>query len=329
MVVKSALITGISGQDGSYLANFLLKKGYSVYGIVKDDQNVKIYNNLSYFGIQQNIKLLKGNLENPQFLNDQIKNIKPLEIYNLAAFSSVGKSWSDPILTAKVSGLGALNLLEAVKNHSPDSKIYQASTSEMFGNSMDKDGFQREATQMKPLSPNGLAKLFAHNSISNYREAYGLFACSGILFNHESPIRGIDFVTRKITDGVAKIYLGHSNNIELGNLEIKRDWGFAGDFVESMWLMLQQNHPNDYVIATGKNSSIKDIVQIAFEEIGIYDWSKYLSSNKKFLRPAETFATKGDFSKAKKEIGWEPKTTFEDVIKMMVRNDIELQSVRS
>ena len=326
MMSKSALITGINGQDGSYLASFLLKKGYTVYGIVKDDQNVKSFNNLSYFGIQEKIKLVKGNLENPNFLNDEIKNIKPLEVYNLAAFSSVGKSWNDPILTAKVSGLGALNLLEAVKNHSPESKIYQASTSEMFGNSMDDDGFQREATQMKPLSPNGLAKLFAHNSISNYREAYGLFACSGILFNHESPLRGIDFVTRKITDGVAKIYLGRNKNIELGDLEIKRDWGFAGDFVESMWMMLQQNRPNDFVIATGKNSSIKDIVQIAFEEIGIYDWNKYISSNKKLLRPAETFVTKGDFSKAKNELGWEPKTSLKDVIKMMVRNDLKLQS---
>ena len=326
-MVKTALITGVNGQDGSYLANLLLKKGYSVYGIVKDNQDLKSLNNLSYFGIQDSIKLVKGNLENIKFLNNEIKKIRPFEIYNLAAFSSVGKSWNDPILTARVSGLGALNLLEAVKNYSPGSKIYQASTSEMFGNSVDPDGFQRENTQMRPLSPNGLAKLFAHNSISNYREAYGLFACSGILFNHESPIRGIDFVTRKITDGVAKIYLGHKKNLELGNLEIKRDWGFAGDFVEAMWLMLQQSKPKDYVIATGKNYSIKDIVRIAFEEIGIDDWREYVSLNKRLLRPAETFVTKGDFAKAKNDLGWEPKTSLKDLIKRMVRNDIKLQSV--
>ena len=190
---------------------------------------------------------------------------------------------------------------------------------------MDEDGFQREDTPMKPLSPNGLAKLFAHNSILNYREAYGLFACSGILFNHESPIRGIDFVTRKISDGVAKIYLGRKEKIELGNLEIKRDWGFAGDYVEAMWRMLQHNQPDDFVISTGISFSLKYLVKSAFEEIGIEKWQEHISVNKKFLRPKETFETKGDYSKANKDLGWKPKTPLKDIIKMMVRNDINLQ----
>ena len=325
-MVKSALITGVNGQDGSYLANLLLKKGYNVYGLVRDNKNKEYYKNLAFFGIQKNIKLLKGNIENPEFLNHELKKLRPTEIYNLAAFSSVGKSWNNPILTARVSGLGVLNLLEAVKNYSPESKIYQASTSEMYGNSMDEDGFQREGTPMKPLSPNGLAKLFAHNSILNYREAYGLFACSGILFNHESPIRGFDFVTRKISDGVAKIYLGRKEKIELGNLEIKRDWGFAGDYVEAMWQMLQHNQPNDFVISTGINFSLKYIVKTAFKEAGIENWQDYITVNKKFLRPVETFETKGDYTKAKKVLGWEPKTPLKDIIKMMVKNDINLQS---
>lgn len=318
---KRALITGITGQDGAYLAKFLLDKDYEVYGFASRRVN-QSYSNLDYFGITNNINIVFGDITDQSSINHAVKTSRPHEVYNLAAMSFVGLSWQEPIHTAQVDGMGPLYLLESIRNFAPNAKMYQASTSEMYGNNWEADFTQNENTTFRPRSPYGSAKVFAHHSTVNYRESYDLFACCGILFNHESPIRGLEFVTRKITDGVARIKHGLSDRIELGNLDARRDWGFAGDYVEAMWMMLQQETPDDYVIATGKTWSIRDLLTLAFEYADIKDWDRYIVQNPKFMRPAEVPHLKGDPSKAKNDLGWEPKTSFQDLVSMMVKEDI-------
>jgi GDPmannose 4,6-dehydratase len=318
---KRALITGITGQDGAYLAKFLLDKDYEVYGFASRRVN-QSYSNLDYFGITNDINIVFGDITDQSSINHAVKTSRPHEVYNLAAMSFVGLSWQEPIHTAQVDGMGPLYLLESIRNFSPNAKMYQASTSEMYGNNWEADFTQNENTTFRPRSPYGSAKVFAHHSTVNYRESYDLFACCGILFNHESPIRGLEFVTRKITDGVARIKHGLSDRIELGNLDARRDWGFAGDYVEAMWMMLQQETPDDYVIATGNTWSIRDLLTLAFEYADIKDWDRYIVQNPKFMRPAEVPHLKGDPSKAKNDLGWEPKTSFQDLVSMMVKEDI-------
>ena len=318
---KRALITGITGQDGAYLAKFLLDKDYEVYGFASRRVN-QSYSNLDYFGITNDINIVFGDITDQSSINHAVKTSRPHEVYNLAAMSFVGLSWQEPIHTAQVDGMGPLYLLESIRNFSPNAKMYQASTSEMYGNNWEADFTQNENTTFRPRSPYGSAKVFAHHSTVNYRESYDLFACCGILFNHESPIRGLEFVTRKITDGVARIKHGLSDRIELGNLDSRRDWGFAGDYVEAMWMMLQQETPDDYVIATGNTWSIRDLLTLAFEYADIKDWDRYIVQNPKFMRPAEVPHLKGDPSKAKNDLGWEPKTSFQDLVSMMVKEDI-------
>jgi len=319
---KRALITGVTGQDGAYLAQLLLTKGYEVYGFVSRRVN-QSYGNLDYLGITNKISFVHGDITDISSINHAVKISRPHEVYNLAAMSFVGLSWQEPIHTANVDALGPLYMLEALRLHSPDTKMYQASTSEMFGNSMEDDETQNELTPFRPRSPYGFAKVFAHNAIVNYRESYSMFTCSGILFNHESPIRGKEFVTRKITDGVARIKSGLQDTIELGNLDSRRDWGFAGDYVEAMWAMMQQEQPDDYVIATGKTWSIEELCNAAFSAAGINDWSSHVVQNPAFMRPAELYHLKGDPKKAKEKLGWEPKTRFEDLISMMVEADLK------
>ena len=321
---KRALITGITGQDGAHLARFLLKKGYEVYGFASRRVN-QSYDNLDYIGITDQIKIIFGDITDPSSVNHAIKTSRPHEVYNLAAMSFVGLSWQEPIHTANVDGLGALYLLEAVKNYQPDAKVYQASTSEMFGNNWEEDMTQNELTAFRPRSPYGSAKVFAHNTMVNYRESFGIHTSCGILFNHESPIRGKEFVTRKITDGVAQIKMGLKDHIELGNLEARRDWGFAGDYVEAMWMMLQQK-PDDFVIATGTTWSIRELLDRAFGYVGINDWSDYVKQNPDFMRPAEVPNLLGDPLKAKEILGWENKTSFDKLVQMMVHADIERYS---
>jgi len=318
---KRALITGITGQDGAYLAKFLLDKDYEVYGFASRRVN-QSYSNLDYFGITNDINIVFGDITDQSSINHAVKTSRPHEVYNLAAMSFVGLSWQEPIHTAQVDGMGPLYLLESIRNFAPNAKMYQASTSEMYGNNWEADFTQNENTTFRPRSPYGSAKVFAHHSTVNYRESYDLFACCGILFNHESPIRGLEFVTRKITDGVARIKHGLSDRIELGNLDARRDWGFAGDYVEAMWMMLQQETPDDYVIATGNTWSIRDLLTLAFEYADIKDWDRYIVQNPKFMRPAEVPHLKGDPSKAKNDLGWEPKTSFQDLVSMMVKEDI-------
>lgn len=320
MMNKSAFVTGMTGQDGPYLAKLLLDKGYKVYGLVKRYSNPNL-SNLEYLGIEDDIELITGDITDDANMNHLIKTIKPSEFYNLAAQSFVGASWDMNKVTTEVNAIGPLNILNAIKMHNPTTRFYQASTSEMFGNSTTE--FQSEDTPFTPRSPYGVAKLYAHWITVNFRESYSLHASNGILFNHESPIRGKEFVTRKITDGVARIKLGLADKITLGNLDAKRDWGYAGDFVEAMWLMLQQDEPGDYVVATGLQHSIRDVLEIAFSEVGINDWEDLIESDPRFKRPAELHCLLGDCAKAKEKLGWKNKTTFEDMIKMMTRADIE------
>ena len=319
---KRALITGITGQDGSYLSKLLLEKDYDVYGFVRRRVNQN-YENLDYFGITNQIKIIFGDITDVSSINHALRIARPHEIYNFAAMSFVGLSWQEPIHTAHVDALGPLHLLEAVKHICPDAKVYQASTSEMFGNNMEDNHTQNELTAFRPRSPYGFSKVFAHNATVNYRESYSIFACSGILFNHESPIRGKEFVTRKITDGIAQIKAGLIDHIELGNLDARRDWGFAGDYVEAMWMMMQKDEPDDYVISTGKTWSIEELLEVAFNSAGIEDWRPHVKQNPAYMRPAELYYLKGDSTKAKEKLGWEPKTTFNELIKLMVEADIE------
>lgn len=313
---KVALITGITGQDGSYLAEFLLKKGYKVYGMVRR-ASVDKYERIAH--IMDQIELIQGDLLDQYSLISALKKAQPSEVYNLAAQSFVPTSWAQPVLTSEFTAIGVTRVLESIRLVDPKIRFYQASSSEMYGKVLETP--QTEATPFYPRSPYGVAKVYGHYITVNYRESYNLFAVSGILFNHESPRRGIEFVTRKVTDGVARIKLGLSKELRLGNLDARRDWGFAGDYVEAMWLMLQQDTPDDYVIATGETRTVKELVQVAFDRAGL-DWEKHVVLDPAFIRPAEVDLLIGDPAKAKKQLGWTPKVSFEEMIRMMVDSDI-------
>jgi GDPmannose 4,6-dehydratase len=316
-MTKTALITGITGQDGSYLAELLLEKGYEVYGLVR---RLSTPNITRIAHIIDKINLVEGDLTDQSSLNSAMKLVEPDEVYNLAAQSFVGTSWNQPVLTGDVTGIGAVRILESAKNFCESAKVYQASTSEMFGKVCEYP--QNENTKFYPRSPYGCAKVYAYWICVNYRESYNMFISNGILFNHESPRRGLEFVTRKITDGVARIYHGHAKELRLGNLDAKRDWGYAKDYVEAMWLMLQQQKPNDYVIATGESHSVKEFVELAFSEAGL-NWKDYVKIDPKFMRLAEVDFLVGDTSKAKRELGWKTKVKFEELVKIMVKADLE------
>tara|TARA_R110001592_G_scaffold247349_1_gene509438 strand:+ start:8679 stop:9638 length:960 start_codon:yes stop_codon:yes gene_type:complete len=319
--MKIALITGINGMDGSHLADFLLEKNYKVYGVERRSSSK---NRTNTKHLEDKITFLQGDLTDQNSLLRCLKESKPHEVYNLAAQSFVGESWNTPEHTSEVTGLGVLRILEAIREFNPKIKFYQASSSEMFGRMIENPS--SESTPFYPRSPYGVSKLYGHWITKNYRESYDMFACSGILFNHESEKRGIEFVTRKISDGVARIKLGLTDHISLGNLDAKRDWGYAPDYVEAMWLMLQQDTPDDYVIATGNTYSINEFLNIAFNHVGISDWAKYIKQDPKFMRPAEVDVLRGDYTKAKQNLGWVPRTSFVDLIKKMVDNDLKLLS---
>lgn len=317
--MKSALITGITGQDGAYLAKFLLEKGYKVYGLLARRATATTWR-LSELNVLEKIELLEGDLTDVTSIIRAIEIAEPDEFYNLGAQSFVGTSWKQPQLTAQSTGMGALNCLEAIRIINPKIKFYQASTSEMFGG-MPEYPIQSETTPFHPRSPYGVAKLFAHWMTINYRESYDIFGCCGILFNHESPLRGIEFVTRKVTDAVARIKLGVQNDLHLGNIDAKRDWGFAGDYVEAMWLMMQEDKADTYVVATGKTTTVRDMCKIAFEYVGL-DYEKYVVIDPAFYRPAEVDLLLGNPQKAKEKLGWEAKTSLKELINMMVDADI-------
>lgn len=313
---KVALITGITGQDGSYLAEFLLSKGYKVYGMVRR-ASVDKYERIAH--IMDKIELLQGDLLDQYSLISVLKQSNPTEVYNLAAQSFVPTSWSQPVLTSEFTAIGVTRLLESIRIVNPKIRFYQASSSEMYGQVRETP--QTELTPFYPRSPYGVAKVYGHYITVNYRESYDLFAVSGILFNHESPRRGLEFVTRKVTDGVAKIKLGLASELRLGNLDARRDWGFAGDYVQAMWLMLQQETPDDYVIATGETRTVRELVQIAFDRVGL-DWQQYVKLDPAFLRPAEVDLLVGDPAKAREKLGWSPAVSFEQLVHMMVDADI-------
>ena len=313
-----ALITGVNGMDGSHLADFLLQKGYIVYGM---ERRTSYPNRLNSKHLENKITFLNGDLTDQNSLLRVIKESKPDEIYHLAAQSFVGESWNTPEQTGDVTGLGTLRMLEAIREYGKEIKFYQASTSEMFGRMVENPA--KETTPFYPRSPYGVAKLYGHWITKNYRESYDMFNVSGILFNHESERRGIEFVTRKISDGVAKIYCGLQDKIILGNLDSKRDWGYAPDYVESMWLMLQQDKPDDYVIATGKAHTIREFLDRAFKHIGIIDWSGYVGEDERYMRPAEVDVLRGDSTKAREVLGWKPKTSFDQMVNKMVSSDIK------
>jgi GDPmannose 4,6-dehydratase len=317
---KKALITGINGMDGSHLADFLLDKGYTVYGLERRSSGEN-RNNVAH--IQDKINFITGDLTDQNSLLRALKESQPDEVYNLAAQSFVGESWNTPEQTSDVTGLGVLRMLEAIREYGHDKiKFYQASSSEMFGRMVENPS--KETTPFYPRSPYGVAKLYGHWITKNYRESYNMFACSGILFNHESERRGFEFVTRKITHGIAKIHLGLADHISLGNLDAKRDWGYAPDYVEAMWLMLQQDIPDDYVIATGETWSIREFLDEAFKAAGITDWDQYIKIDPKLIRPAEVDILLGDCTKAKTKLNWYPRTNFQNMVKIMVESDIKL-----
>ena len=318
MTQKVALITGITGQDGSYLADFLLTKGYKVYGLVRRS-SVEKFDNIAH--IKDNIELVQGDLTDQNSLNFIIKEIKPDEVYNLGAQSFVPTSWNQPLLTADVTALGVTRILEAIRLNNSNIKFYQASSSEMFGKVIETP--QNEKTPFYPRSPYGVAKVYGHFITVNYRESYNIFACSGILFNHESPRRGFEFVTRKVTHAVARIKLGLQKELRMGNLDSKRDWGFAGDYVEAMWLMLQQEKAEDFVIATGETHSIRELLEVAFSHVGL-DYRQFVVLDQKFLRPAEVDLLCGNATKAKDMLHWKPKVSFSQLVKMMVDHDLEV-----
>ena len=316
---KTALITGINGMDGSHLADLLLTKGYTIYGMERRSSSK---NRINTSHLEGKINFINGDLSDQNSMVRVINESKPDEIYNIGAMSFVGESWNTPENTGDINGLGVLRMLEAIRETGCNARFYQASTSEMFGKIRENPA--NEMTPFYPRSPYGVAKLYGHWITKNYRESYDMFACSGILFNHESERRGHEFVTRKITDGVAKIKLGHADYITLGNLDAKRDWGYSPDYVEAMWRMLQQDTPEDYVIATGVTKSIREFLDIAFNHIGISDWSKYVKQDPRYMRPAEVDYLKGDNSKAKEVLGWQPTTSFKGLVKIMLDNDIKL-----
>jgi GDPmannose 4,6-dehydratase len=328
-VAKRALITGITGQDGYHLAELLNSKGYEVFGIIRGQYNPK---RVQVEREQPFVTLIEADLTDPSSLVRAVQTAEPDEVYNLAAISHVGYSFKDPQLTAEVTGKGVLNILEAIRLSGGEKTIrfYQASTSEMFGGldyNRPGQGYDEESL-FHPRSPYGVAKLYGHWITKNYRESYGIHASCGILFNHEGDRRGIEFVTRKITDAVAKIHLGLQDHVELGNLEPKRDWGYAGDYVEGMWRMLQQDEPGDYVLATGETHTIGEFLELAFKEIGIDDWKPYVKQNPAFMRPAEVDILLGNPAKAEKVLGWKRKVDFPGLVKLMVENDVKLSSAK-
>jgi GDPmannose 4,6-dehydratase len=315
---RRALITGITGQDGSYLAEFLLERGYDVHGMVRRS-STETFQRLEQ--IRDDIVLHTGDLLDQRSLGDVLRECEPHEIYNLAAMSFVAASWNQPVLTAEFSGVGVTRMLEAMREVVPEARFYQASSSEMFGKVREVP--QNETTPFYPRSPYGVAKVYGHFITVNYRESYDLYCCSGILFNHESSRRGLEFVTRKVTHGAAAIKLGLQEELLLGNLDAERDWGYAKDYVEAMWLMLQQPEPEDYVIATGESHSVRELVDVAFEHVGL-DPQDHVGTDPRFLRPAEVEHLIGDYSKARETLGWEPRTSFEELVRLMVDADMEL-----
>src|SRR6266513_1257996 len=315
--MPTAVITGITGQDGSYLAEFLLEKGYRVVGVVRRSSTTP-YERISH--LVDRVDLVSADLLDQTSLSDVVSEYQPDEIYNLAAQSFVPTSWSQPVLTGEFTALGVTRLLEAVRLACPGARFYQASSSEMFGKVVETP--QRESTPFYPRSPYGVAKTYGHWITVNYRESYRMFAVSGILFNHESPRRGLEFVTRKVSDAVARIKLGKADELRLGNLDSGRDWGFAGDYVEAMWRMLQQREPTDYVVGTGTMHTVRDLCAAAFGHVGL-DWKKYVKVDPKFVRPAEVDTLLADASRARKELRWSPQVTFEQLIEMMVDADLE------
>lgn len=317
--MKKVLIFGVTGQDGTYLADFLLKKGYEVIGTYRRTSH-KSFERLEAFDLLDKIELINADLLDQISINKAVKQTSPDEVYNLAAQSFVGISFDQPLLTSEITGLGAVRIFEAVKEFSPHSKIYQASSSEMFGNT---DEIKNENSRLFSASPYGVAKIYAHKSAQFYRQAYDMFICCGILFNHESPFRGLEFVTRKITSAIARIKFKKQNKLFLGNIKAKRDWGFAGDYVETMWLMLQQNKPDDYIIATGESHSVEEFLEESFEYAGLGDWKKYVEISEKYKRAYDIENLVGDYSKAKRELNWSPEMLYHDLVKLMVDKDIE------
>ena len=319
--MRKALITGITGQDGSHLAEFLLSKGYRVYGMVRRTSSEN-YQRL--VKIRDQVELLPGDLLDDASIARVVEKVQPDEIYNLAAMSFVPTSWQQPVLTAEFTGVGVTRVLEALQRYCPKARFYQASSSEMFGKVRETP--QRESTPFHPRSPYGVAKVYGHFITVNFRESYGIYACSGILFNHEGPRRGLEFVTRKISHGVARIKLGLANELRLGNLQAKRDWGYAGDYVRAMWLMMQQDQPDDYVVGMGETHSIEEFVKLAFNRVGL-DWHKYVIVDPQFYRPAEVDLLLADPTKARQVLGWEPEVDFQQLVHMMVDADLaELQA---
>jgi GDPmannose 4,6-dehydratase len=319
--MPTALITGITGQDGSYLAEFLLEKGYRVVGVVRRSSTTP-YERIGH--LIDRVEMVSADLLDQTSLTDAVHEYRPDEIYNLAAQSFVQASWSQPVLTGEFTALGVTRMLEAMKKAAPKARFYQASSSEMFGKVHESP--QRETTPFYPRSPYGVAKVYGHWITVNYRESFGLFAVSGILFNHESPRRGTEFVTRKVTDAAARIKLGQQNELRLGNLDARRDWGYAGDYVEAMWLMLQQKEPDDFVVGTGDTRSVRELCEVAFNHVGL-DYRKYVVQDPKFLRPAEVDLLVADASKAKSKLGWQPRVSFHELIRMMVDADLERHRV--
>jgi GDPmannose 4,6-dehydratase len=319
--MPTCLITGVTGQDGAYLSQFLLQQGYRVIGLLRRSASSDtVGERLRWLGILDEVELVDGDLVDLSSLVRILQKYQPTEIYNLGAQSFVAASWNQPLLTGQVTGLGATNLLEAMRIVLPEARYYQASSSEMFGRI--QEPIQNERTPFYPRSPYAVAKLYAHWMTVNYRESFGMFALSGILFNHESPLRSIEFVTRKITDGVARIKLGMTRELALGNLEAKRDWGHARDYVRAMWLMLQQSEPDDYVVATGRNTSVRDFCRVAFSYVGL-NYEEHVVSRSELMRPAEVDVLLGDSSKAQQKLGWQPTVPLEDMIAEMVDADVE------
>lgn len=319
--MKRALITGVTGQDGSHLSDFLLEKGYEVYGLVRRTANTNLQR-ISHLLTNDNFHILYGDLTDQSSILSAIQSADPDEFYNLGAMSFVGESWNQPALTASVTGMGVLNCLEAIRISGKKIKFYQAGSSEMFGKVLETP--QKETTRFNPRSPYGVAKVFGHYMTKNYRESYNMFCCNGILFNHEGERRGEEFVTRKISKGVAEIKMGIRTTMRLGNLDAKRDWGHSKDYVRSMWMMMQRDVPDDYVVCTGETHSVREFLDVAFKHVGIDDWGRYVSIDKAFIRPSEVDILLGDYSKIKDFLGWEPEIDFETLVKMMVDNDLEL-----
>ena len=326
--MRRALITGVTGQDGQHLAQLLHEKGYQVFGVVKGQNNPKLEMMRDEFPF---VEIVPGDLADLPSLVKALEVAQPHEVYNLAAISFVALSWNQAELTSNLTGTGVLRMLEAVRMvggaENNTIRFYQASSSEMFGKVREIP--QSEKTPFHPRSPYGCAKVFGHHITVNYRESYGLYACSGILFNHEGPRRGVEFVTRKVTNAAARIKLGLQDEVVMGNLDAKRDWGYAGDYVKAMWLMLQQDEPDDYVIATGETHTIEELVERAFAEVGISDWNKYVRQDPKFFRPAEVDLLIGDATKAREKLGWKPEVSFPELVKMMVAHDLKREAVRA